>query len=120
VLFAEEKVEVTSTAATAMPTISPAVAPTATPIPSSVNETNETAAVGESKGKGKGKGIFGPLIYVVIGIGIVIASLFLYNKFLSNKIGKRRQSRKERKEGEDGKPSAEVSGVQKGKRKEWY
>ena len=76
-----------------------------------MNETNETAS--ESGLKKEGKGIFGSLIYVVIGVVIVVATLFLYTKF-----GGRIPIRKERKEGEGSKP-VEASGMQKGTRKEW-
>jgi len=82
---------------------------TSPPLPSSMNETNATAA-----SEPEGKGIFGSLSYVAIGFVIVIASHFLHAK-----ISKGRQSPKERKEVKGGKPSAEVSGMQKGTRKEW-
>jgi hypothetical protein len=81
------------------------------PLSSSVNETNETAS--ESGLKKEGKGIFGSLIYVVIGVVIVVATLFLYTKF-----GGRILMRRERKEGGGRKPG-KASGMQKGTRKEW-
>lgn len=105
---------------TPSPTPSPAQTATSTPVPTnssltpsltSVNETNESAS--GSGLKKEGKGIFGSLIYVVIGVVIVIATLFLYTKF-----GGRILMRKERKEGEGSKP-VETSGMQKGTRKEW-
>lgn len=92
----------------------PASTSTPSPSPSSVNDTNATNETATGEPGAEGKGIFGLLGYVVIVIVIVVASLFLYAKF-----GKGRPSRKERKEGEGGKPSAEVSNMQKGGRKEW-
>jgi hypothetical protein len=82
-----------------------------TPSPTSVNETNETAS--ESGLEKEGKGIFGSLIYGVIGVVIVVATLFLYTKF-----GGRIPMRRERKEGGGSKPG-KASGMQKGTRKEW-
>jgi len=109
--------KVTSVTVTPSPTLTPTPtstpASTPTPLPSPLNETNATAA-GEPESEGSG--IFGLLAKIAIGIVIVIASLFLYSKF-----GKRIKSREEWKEGsgEGGKPSVEVSGVQKEGRKEW-
>jgi len=82
-----------------------------TPSPTSVNETNETAS--ESGLKKEGKGIFGSLIYGVIGVVIVVATLFLYTKF-----GGHIPMRRERKEAGGSKPG-KASGMQKGTRKEW-
>ncbi|MBE0517047.1 MAG: hypothetical protein IBX41_06625 [Methanophagales archaeon] len=102
------------------PTPSPAQPSTSTPVPTnssltpgltSVNETNESAS--GSGLKKEGKGIVGSLIYVLIGVVIVIATLFLYTKF-----GGRIPMRRERKEGEGSKP-VEASSMQKGTRKEW-
>ena len=70
------------------PTLSPvpnsSQTPTLTPSPSlspvSINKTNVTnsTASGDFAGKPEGKGIFGLLIYVVIGIGIVTVVLLLF------------------------------------------
>lgn len=73
------------------------------------NETNATTNASESSLKTEGTS--GLLVYVVTGVVIVIASLFLYTKF-----GKGRQNRKE---GKGVKPTVEMSSIQKGTRKEW-
>jgi hypothetical protein len=103
-----------SSTSTPAPSSSPTPTPTSTstPLPSPVNETNETAA---DESGAEGRGIFRLLGYVVIVI--VIASLILYAKF--DRSRRSRKVRQEDKGGKGGKPSAEVSGMQKGGRKEW-
>ncbi|MHC1610537.1 MAG: binary toxin-like calcium binding domain-containing protein [Candidatus Methanospirareceae archaeon] len=106
---------------TPTPTLTPSSPPSSVNVTNETNETNATAPGGEPGAEGKG-GIFG-LLYSKVAIGIVIviviASLYLYARF-----GKSiQESLKMRRRGEGGrrKPSGEVSvsGVEKGRRKEW-
>ena len=107
-----------TTAVNSSSTLNQTSTPTSLPSPvntmNGTNETNVTNATAAAEPGAEGKGIFGLLGYVAIGIVIIVASLFLYTKF-----GKRIQIRKGQKEGEGGKPPVEVSGEQKGTKKEW-
>jgi len=78
--------------------------------------TTATTNASESSVKNESKGTFGSLLYVMIGMGIGIASLFLSAKFSSSRGG---QKQKVRKEGGGGKTSEKEPGMQKGTRKEW-